>query len=145
LTQLFPEDKILTMLQKSGFLPSQLNDLDAQYVSSRMKRAKYWVDNYAPEEKKIKLNETSTITASDAEKPLFKKIADSLRAKDVWNGEDLQTSIFQMIRDSGVPPKQVFSQLYQLFISRNEGPKIGPFISFMDRNYVLSMLEKAAM
>lgn len=141
LVQIYPENEIANILKKSGYISGEITEESMKRINERIKRSKYWIQEYAPENKKIKLNNNPTITVNDAEKQIFKKIANLLREKSEWNGEELQTAIFQIIKESGLPPKQIFSQLYQLFISRNEGPKIGPFISFMDKNYVLKMLE----
>ena len=42
--------------------------------------------------------------------------------------EDLQNSIYSIAKENQVQPKDFFKILYQIILSTNRGPKIGPFI-----------------
>ena len=42
--------------------------------------------------------------------------------------EDLQNSIYTIAKQNQVQPKDFFRILYQIILSTDRGPKIGPFI-----------------
>ena len=42
--------------------------------------------------------------------------------------EDLQNTIYQIAKGDDIEPKEFFKVLYQIILSTNKGPKIGPFI-----------------
>jgi len=56
--------------------------------------------------------------------------------------ELVQTHIFETIRLSELPPRTVFELLYQLFIGKPAGPKLGAFLSDLDRDFVVARLRR---
>jgi len=66
------------------------------------------------------------ITIDQSSKIALKQLVDLLS-----NGEkieDLQNSIYSIAKENQVQPKDFFKILYQIILSTNRGPKIGPFI-----------------
>ncbi len=56
--------------------------------------------------------------------------------------EDLQNSIYQIAKSNQIPPKDFFRILYQIIISANQGPKIGPFILDIGKTKVAKTLQE---
>ena len=50
--------------------------------------------------------------------------------------EDLQGAIFDAARTGNVPPRKLFSALYQIILGTSRGPRLGPFIDDMGRRRV---------
>ena len=55
--------------------------------------------------------------------------------------EDLQNSIYQIAKSNEIPPKNFFRVLYQIILSSNQGPKIGPFILDIGKTKVAKTLQ----
>jgi len=77
-----------------------------------------------------------------ASKPLSKKALKELA--DLLGGdnepEDLQNDIYQIAKKNDVQPKDFFKTLYQIILSTNRGPKIGPFIVDIGRKKIAKTL-----
>ncbi len=49
---------------------------------------------------------------------------------------DLQNTIYQIAKDNGMQPKDLFRVLYQIILASDRGPKIGPLIIDIGRKKV---------
>ena len=56
--------------------------------------------------------------------------------------EDLQNSIYTIAKENQVKPKDFFRLLYQIILSANRGPKIGPFIEDIGKKKVADNISK---
>jgi len=56
--------------------------------------------------------------------------------------EDLQNSIYTIAKENQVQPKDFFRILYQIILSANRGPKIGPFIEDIGKKKVANNISK---
>ena len=56
--------------------------------------------------------------------------------------EDLQNSIYSIAKENQVQPKDFFKILYQIILSTNRGPKIGPFIEDIGKKKVADIISK---
>ena len=56
--------------------------------------------------------------------------------------EDLQNSIYSIAKENQVQPKDFFRILYQIIISTDRGPKIGPFIEDIGKKKVADSISK---
>jgi len=56
--------------------------------------------------------------------------------------EDLQNSIYSVAKENQVQPKDFFKILYQIILSTNRGPKIGPFIEDIGKKKVADIISK---
>jgi len=91
------------------------------HIGNMIKLAANYSDDF--EETKIP---AVKITIDQSSKIALKQLADLLS-----NGEkieDLQNSIYSIAKENQVQPKDFFKILYQIILSTNRGPKIGPFI-----------------
>ena len=42
--------------------------------------------------------------------------------------DDLQNDIYQVAKNNGIQPKDLFKILYQILLASDSGPKLGPFM-----------------
>ena len=56
--------------------------------------------------------------------------------------EELQNSIYSIAKENQVQPKDFFKILYQIILSANRGPKIGPFIEDVGKKKVADVISK---
>jgi len=81
--------------------------------------------NYSDDFEETKIHATK-ITIDDSSKVALKQLADLLQKDET--PEDLQNSIYSIAKENQVQPKDFFKILYQIILSKDRGPKIGPFI-----------------
>ena len=81
--------------------------------------------NYSDDFEETKIPATK-ITVDDSSKVALKQLADLLQKDETL--EDLQNSIYSIAKENQVQPKDFFKILYQIILSTDRRPKIGPFI-----------------
>ena len=80
------------------------------------------------------------ITVDDSAKDALRQLADLLSKNEKI--EDLQNSIYSIAKENQVQPKDFFKILYQIILSTNRGPKIGPFIEDIGKKKVVDIISK---
>jgi lysyl-tRNA synthetase class 1 len=71
-------------------------------------------------------------------KKTLKEIADFLSSEN--EPQDIQNSIYQISKANKIEPKDLFKTLYQIILSTDRGPRIGPFINDIGRKKVAQTL-----
>jgi len=89
--------------------------------------------NYSDDFEETKIPATK-ITVDDSSKVALKQLADLLQKDET--PEDLQNSIYSIAKENQVQPKDFFKILYQIILSKDRGPKIGPFIEDIGKKKV---------
>jgi len=80
------------------------------------------------------------ITVDDSAKDALRQLADLLSKNEKI--EDLQNSIYSIAKENQVQPKDFFKILYQIILSTNRGPKIGPFIEDIGKKNVADAISR---
>ena len=73
---------------------------------------------------------------TDDDKRFLTEISKIFEAEDI-DDEAIQTKVFEVARDVGIKDKRAFVVLYRIIISRKSGPRLGPFINLLGRDWVL--------
>jgi len=76
----------------------------------------------------------------DSTKAALKQLVILLKEKDEI--EDLQNSIYSIAKENQVQPKDFFKILYQIILSKDRGPKIGPFIEDIGKKKVADVISR---
>ena len=95
--------------------------------------------NYSDDFEETKIHVTK-ITVDDSAKVALKQLADLLQKDETQ--EDLQNSIYSIAKENQVQPKDFFKILYQIILSKDRGPKIGPFIEDIGKKKVANAISK---
>ena len=54
-----------------------------------------------------------------------------------WEGDALQVSVFNAARLTPIDQPSAFKAIYRVLLDRDNGPKAGNFLSFLEREFVL--------
>ena len=95
--------------------------------------------NYSDDFEETKVPATK-ITIDDSAKIALKQLAKLL--SDNERIDDLQNSIYSIAKENQVQPKDFFKLLYQIILSTERGPKIGPFIEDIGGKNVADAISK---
>ena len=135
------EEGIIRVLQEQGHLPEKLGEEDVERVKLRIRLARNWVEKYAPDNVKF------TLLEKPPEIELGPEIRDAMLEVAEWVGshgaftvDDLNNAIFGAAKKRGIPSKEWFRVLYNIFIGKDRGPRLAPFLASLDRDFVIRRL-----
>lgn len=133
---------VLEILKRTERVES-IEPQDRELLRQRVECVRFWLDNWAPEEVKFKvLPVLPTAEISAAEVTFLRAIHSSLQAVE-WNGDKIHDVVYETAKASGLSTKVGFQVLYLIFINRKQGPRLGFFLSTMDRKFVLDRIQEA--
>jgi lysyl-tRNA synthetase, class I len=105
-----------------------------------------WVQEFAPDDFRFHVvdpaaTEPRELSASESAavaglRELLRGGIDGLSEKDVQNG------IYEIARDAGLDPKDLFQTLYLILIDEERGPRLGGFLKTLGAERVLAILER---
>ncbi|MGQ4870592.1 MAG: lysine--tRNA ligase [Candidatus Thorarchaeota archaeon] len=108
-------------------------------IEERLRMALNWVREYGTERDRVEVPpEVPTAirqTLTDKDKEFLSVMVEALRAGPT-NDEDIQAAVFKAARSVGLKEKRAFVVMYRLLISRKSGPRLGPFINLLGREWV---------
>jgi lysyl-tRNA synthetase class 1 len=117
---------------------SPFTELERKHLELRIRAARYWVKNYASEEEKTRLQETLPARAQEltqTQRAFLQILAEKL-PDTAWEGDALQVCIFNAARLTPIDQPTAFKAIYRVLLDRDNGPKAGNFLSFLDRKFV---------
>jgi lysyl-tRNA synthetase class 1 len=132
-----------TMAERAGHLPEGAPEWAREAALARVEKARNWAvrtDNeynyeLAEELPEVALN-ADVGAALDA-------LADFIEAEDP-DEDTLQGEMYETARDHDVPVGEFFTAGYRLFLNKDQGPRLGPFLAALDREFVLDRLRREA-
>ena len=119
-------DRVMKKLVDYGVIKSP-----EEQIKKQIEMAGNFADDFGQAEK-------IEIALDDTTKKALGELADILKAAQ--DPQDIQNSIYQIAKGNNIQPKDFFKTLYQIILSTNRGPKIGPFIIDIGRKKVSQTL-----
>ena len=119
-------------------------ELDKKHLDLRIRAAKYWLEHYATEEEKTKLQDTLPARAdglSEAQRGFLHYLALALKDAE-WKDDALQITVFNAARLTPIDQPHAFKAIYRVLLDRESGPKAGNLLSFLDRDFVLKLCKE---
>ncbi len=115
-------------------------------LSHRRSCVDFWLENYAPEGVRFTLYDEPPKEEIDN---LTDDLLSALKAmmQDLpsieWNAESIHNAIYEGSRSRDINPKVTFKAFYRILLGRDRGPRLGFFLSTMDRDDVLRKIRIA--
>lgn len=105
-----------------------------------------WLDTWAPEEVKFSLLEDiNALKLSAPQKEFLQVLGDKVAAApEDADGAWFHQAIYELKETGDIPPKELFSTLYQTLIGRDSGPRAGWFLSILPRDWLIKRLKLKA-
>ncbi|MEM3514882.1 MAG: lysine--tRNA ligase [Candidatus Hadarchaeum sp.] len=141
------EKKIIEVLTSRRMLVNP-SELEIKLALRRLELARNWVMEYAPEHLRFKLLEQ---VPSEIVERLTPKQRQALRqlAEDLSKREftpvELHNHVYAVAEMTGQKPNELFQAIYQVLLGRDSGPRVGNFISALDRDFVISRFREASL
>ena len=134
---------ISNLLFKMGTIKKELEKEDMERLERRIRFAENWLNKYAHEEAKIKINEAVPLNLAaeltEEEKSSMHELDEKIGKLNTES--ELQSEIYEIARRNNIEPKRFFRILYNLLLNRDSGPKLGPFILATGKEKVSKLLE----
>lgn len=121
----------------------RIDDSERSVLEERVRYAKVWLENYAPEEFRFEMTET----LPEAAKSLTEKQQDYLKAivkiyNDGDDAESLQISLYELAKEIKISTKEAFAAIYIAFIGKFQGPRAGMLLSKFGKEKVIKRIKE---
>ncbi len=135
-------DKAVELLRSSGHLKGRISGEDMERIELRLMHAKSWAEKFNPEARitiNYKVSEKIKKELGEEEKEALRGLAGAL--KEGMTQEEITTILYDAAKSSELG-KEFFSAVYRILISREQGPRLAPFIIAIGINEVKKILEQ---
>lgn len=112
-------------------------------IEERVKYAKTWLENYAPDEYRFEMTDKVPEEAkklSEEQKKYLKEIVKIFN--DDETPESLQISLYELSKKLNIPAKDAFAGIYLSFIGKTHGPRAGMLLSKFGKEAVIKRIEE---
>jgi len=107
--------------------------------------AKYWVENYAPEEFRFRLKTKDDAPAalSPQEQATIKLLREDVisRIETFTDDKPCAEAIYKVAEKAGIDGKALFRAAYQALIGKDQGPRLASFLRAIDKQRLLDILQ----
>ncbi len=135
-------ESILEILRRTEHL-TEMEERDIDLLRKRVKCVRYWLNSFAPDKVRFRiLEETPKIDLDEEDRAFLECIKGRLNSID-WEGNDIHNAVYECGKSTDLGVKKAFQLLYQLFIGRSSGPRLGHFVFTMDRDFVVGRIEES--
>lgn len=126
---------------------SPLTKEDKEELETRAAYAKLWLQNYADEAFIFKLQDTLPEKAkhiTHEQKQALVLFADKIASLETFEGQAIHELTHAVKAESGLEAKLFFQAIYLAFLGKESGPKVGWFLSTLDKEFVVNRLSEAS-
>ncbi|WP_461866643.1 lysine--tRNA ligase [Thermococcus sp.] len=139
------EAGIIEVLKKQGHVPEELSDEDVERIRLRIRLAKNWVREYAPENVKFSLLTTAPEVKLKPEiEEALEEVACWLENRESFVIDEFNNILFEAAKKRGIASREWFRILYRLFIGKDRGPRLASFLGALDKEFVIKRLRREA-
>src|SRR4051812_269390 len=121
-----------------------LTELEARHLADRIRSARVWVERFAAEEEKTRLQETLPARAAElsaTQRGFLHLLAEAL-ATTPWEDDALQAKVFEISRLTPIEQPLAFKAIYRVLLDREAGPKAGNLLAFLDPKFVIARFQE---
>ncbi|MGQ9582362.1 MAG: lysine--tRNA ligase [Thermoplasmatota archaeon] len=126
----------------------QLEGLDGGWEAKLDEKAgcaRAWVETYAPEEHRFRLQEALPAVPLDAEeRELLRAVAEELEKLE-WDAERIHHTIHETGKSLKMDAGKTFGAVYKVLLGKERGPRMGYFLKSLERDWVLRRLREGAV
>ncbi len=127
--------------RREGHVPDDAPDWAVEAALARVERARNWArrtqNEFDYELKRTALPDHEFDAATEA---ALEELADFVETDP--GPEELQGEIYETAKRHDVPVGEFFAAGYRLFFDERQGPKLGPFLAKVDREFVVDRLRR---
>jgi lysyl-tRNA synthetase class 1 len=140
-----PHLQVETEIAKRAGRP--LTEVESRHLAERIRSARVWVERFAAEEEKTRLQETLPARAAEltaTQRGFLHQLAGAL-ASTPWEDDALQSKVFEISRLTPIEQPLAFKAIYRVLLDREAGPKAGNLLAFLDPQFVIARFREAPL
>jgi lysyl-tRNA synthetase class 1 len=147
-------EKIFAILKKNLQLTksfedkefSDLTDLELNQFRERVDNVIYWLDTYAPNFVKFKVQDKSipNLTLTPEQDQFLAALADLIENNDFGDATALHDAMYEILENQGLKPQKGFQAIYKMILGQKQGPRAASFLLSLDKDFVVKRLRKEA-
>nr|WP_205254549.1 MULTISPECIES: lysine--tRNA ligase [Halorussus] len=127
--------------RREGHVPDGAPDWVTAFALSRVSRAREWARRTENEfDYELKRAEMPDVDLDPGTEAALDELADFVAEHD--DPEVVQGEIYETAKRHDIDIGEFFAVGYRLFFDDDEGPKLGPFLAKLDREFVLARLRR---
>lgn len=132
---------ILELLKRTGH--EQAVTKQAVAIKKELAYIDRWLEKFAPEKVKFNvLKKLPKLEFSDTQDNFIALLANKLE-DSAMDPETIHNTVYETSVETGLKPAEAFKTIYELFINKQYGPKIGFFLSCLNKDFVIARLKLA--
>jgi lysyl-tRNA synthetase class 1 len=132
---------IMDILKRTEQVES-LGEEDKKHLSQRAECVKFWLDNFAPDRVKFAIaKETPEMTLEQVHKTYLENLSGKL-SEGEWTPDSIHNTIYELAQSQGLKSKTAFQLVYQATLNQKHGPRLGYFLSTLDKEFVVGRLRE---
>jgi lysyl-tRNA synthetase class 1 len=127
--------------RREGHIPDDAPEWAVEEALERVERARRWARRTGNEfDYKLKRQEMPAVTLDDETAQALDDLAAFVEADH--DGQEIQAEIYETADRYDIEVPDLFQTGYRLFFDDDEGPKLGPFLGKLDRQFVVERLRR---
>jgi len=138
------EDRLISILKRTGYLTNSISKEDLINVKKRIKMARRWIELYAPEHKLQvieKLSEEIKSSLSKKQRKALGLLAEALKSR-TWNEKELFNEFYNIIKKIGLNSKEFFEAAYMVLLGKKSGPRLAGLLLSLEKDWVVKRFEE---
>ena len=144
LVQIFEDEKlILESLRSTEQLPDGAAKSEVDYVRERLRFAKKWVDEFADEQYRFRLQHKipENLQLNEQQKKALHILASRL-PEQKWTEKTLFNEFYRISKeDVKMNPADLFKAAYLVLLNKERGPKLAPFVLALGKEKVAGLFK----
>lgn len=133
--------KVFEILNRTGH--AEAVKTQAKSIERELGYVERWLERYAPDTVKFEVQKTlPKVELSTEEKTFATELANQL-SSDMSDAEKVHQAVYDTATKLGLKPAVGFKVVYLLFLNKDHGPKVGFFLSSLEKDFVIKRLNQA--
>ena len=136
----------------ANYLSQGLTDIEVEnkfsgnpkdIITERIKYAKVWLENYAPETYKFEMTKGIPASAKKLTQGQIEYLKGAVNiVESSTDSDSLQTALYDLSKKLKIKPGDAFAAIYTVFIGKTHGPRAGLLLYNFGKDKVLSRLKE---
>ncbi len=133
-------DHILKKLARTDDL-SQMTPEHERRLKEKVQAVRTWLETHAPENMIFQLQmEDPDVEITPEQKAILAKLSSKLENIE-WAADIIHNTIYETSVEAEIKAGQMFKLIYQIFLARNKGPRLGHLLASLEKDFVLERVK----
>ena len=135
--------KAVKSLKRTGHLPEDLTENNLEQTLDRLRRAKNWARNYAPEKYVYEINwEGSTQDLNQKQINALEALNEKISGEPFGDSDELDDILYSVADRSDLDTGEFFKTCYTAFLGRESGPRLSTLVLSIGTKQSQDILQK---